>query len=106
VGLLIVFLVFKENSYAAGVIEVGKEQKVTSTGPYGIVRHPMYTGALLMLCFVPLALGSWWGFFFVIPMFIVIVLRLLEEETFLSKNLPGYKEYREKIRYRLIPLVW
>jgi protein-S-isoprenylcysteine O-methyltransferase Ste14 len=58
-GLLIVFLVFKENSYAAGVIEVGKEQKVISTGPYAIVRHPMYTGALLMLCFVPLALGSW-----------------------------------------------
>ncbi len=105
-GLLIVFLVFKENSYAAGVIEVGKEQKVISTGPYAIVRHPMYTGALLMLCFVPLALGSWWGLVFVFPMFVVIVLRLLDEEKFLSKNLPGYKEYCQKTRYRLVPFVW
>jgi protein-S-isoprenylcysteine O-methyltransferase Ste14 len=105
-GLLIVFLVFKENSYAAGVIEVGKEQKVISTGPYAIVRHPMYTGALLMLCFVPLSLGSWWGLVFVFPMFVIIVLRLLEEEKFLSKNLPGYEEYRQKTRYRLVPFVW
>jgi protein-S-isoprenylcysteine O-methyltransferase Ste14 len=105
-GLLIVFLVFKENSYAAGVIEVGKGQKVISTGPYAIVRHPMYTGALLMLCFVPLALGSWWGLVFVFPMFIVIVFRLLDEEKFLSKNLPGYEGYRQKTRYRLVPLVW
>jgi protein-S-isoprenylcysteine O-methyltransferase Ste14 len=105
-GLLIVFLVFKENSYAAGVIEVGKEQKVISTGPYAIVRHPMYTGALLMLCFVPIALGSWWGLVFVFPMFVVIVLRLLDEEKFLSKNLPGYKEYCQKTRYRLVPFVW
>jgi protein-S-isoprenylcysteine O-methyltransferase Ste14 len=89
VGLLIVFYVFKENSYAAGVIEVGKDQEVISTGPYAIVRHPMYTGALLMLCFVPLALGSWWGLFFVFPMFVVIVSRLLDEEKFLSKNLPA-----------------
>ncbi len=105
-GLLIVFLVFKENSYAAGVIEVGKEQKVISTGPYAIVRHPMYTGALLMLCFVPPALGSWWGLIFVFPMFVVIILRLLDEEKFLSKNLPGYIEYCQKIRYRLVPFVW
>jgi protein-S-isoprenylcysteine O-methyltransferase Ste14 len=105
-GLLIVFLVFKENSYAAGVIEVSKEQKVISTGPYAIVRHPMYTGALLMLCFIPFALGSWWGVVFVFPMFVVIVLRLLDEENFLLKNLVGYKEYRQKTRYRLVPFVW
>jgi protein-S-isoprenylcysteine O-methyltransferase Ste14 len=105
-GFLIVFLVFKENSYAVGVIEVGKGQKVISTGPYAVVRHPMYSGALLMLCFVPLALGSWWGLIFIFPMFFVIVLRLLDEEKFLSKNLPGYKEYRQKTRYRLVPFVW
>ncbi|MCZ7357014.1 MAG: isoprenylcysteine carboxylmethyltransferase family protein [Candidatus Methanoperedens sp.] len=105
-GLLIVFIVFKANRYAAGVIEVGKEQKVISTGPYAIVRHPMYTGALLMLCFVSLALGSLWGLVFVFPMFVVIVLRLLDEEKFLSKNLPGYKEYRQKTRYRLVPFLW
>jgi protein-S-isoprenylcysteine O-methyltransferase Ste14 len=106
VGLLIVFYVFKENSYAVGVIEVGKDQEVISTGPYAIVRHPMYTGALLMLCFVPLALGSWWGLFFVFPMFVVIVSRLLDEEKFLSKNLPDYKEYLQKTRYRLVPFIW
>jgi protein-S-isoprenylcysteine O-methyltransferase Ste14 len=105
-GLLIVFLVFKENSYAAGVIEVSKEQKVISTGPYAIVRHPMYTGALLMLCFIPFALGSWWGVVFVFPMVVGIVLRLLDEENFLLKNLVGYKEYRQKTRYRLVPFVW
>jgi len=105
-GLLIVFLVFKENSYAAGVIEVGKEQKVISTGPYALVRHPMYTGALLMLCFVLLALGSWWGLVFILPMFVVIVLRLLEEEKFLLKNLPGYNEYCQTTRYRLVPFIW
>jgi len=97
---------FKENSYAAGVIEVGKEQKVISTGPYALVRHPMYTGALLMLCFVPLALGSWWGLVFILPMFVVIVLRLLEEEKFLLKNLPGYNEYCQTTRYRLVPFIW
>ena len=105
-GLPIIFLVFKEKSYAAGVIEVGKGQKVISTGPYTIVRDPMYTGALLMLCFVPLALGSMWGVVFVFQMFVVIVLRLLDEEEFLSKNLPGYEEYRQKTRYRLVPFVW
>jgi protein-S-isoprenylcysteine O-methyltransferase Ste14 len=66
----------------------------------------MYTGALLMLCFVPLALGSWRGLVFVFPMFVVIVLRILDEEKFLSKNLPGYKEYCQKTRYRLVPFVW
>jgi protein-S-isoprenylcysteine O-methyltransferase Ste14 len=105
-GLLIVFLVFKENSYAAGVIEIRKEQKVILSGPYAIVRHPMYTGALLMLCFVPLALGSWWGLVFVFPMFIVMVLRLHDEEKFLIENLTGYKEYRQKTRYRLVPFLW
>jgi protein-S-isoprenylcysteine O-methyltransferase Ste14 len=83
-GLLIVFLVFKENSYAAGIIEISKEQKVISTGPYAIVRHPMYTGALLMLCFVPIALGSWRGVVFIFPMFFVIVSRLLDQEKLRS----------------------
>ncbi len=105
-GFLIVFLVFKENSYSSGIIEVSKEQKVISTGPYGIVRHPMYAGALLMLLFTPLALGSYWGLLAFFPMLVVIALRLLEEEKFLAKNLPGYGDYCRKIRYRLFPLLW
>lgn len=105
-GLLIVFLVFKENTYTAGVITVETGQKVISTGPYARVRHPMYAGALVMLLGVPLALGSWWGLITFIPITIVIVWRLLEEEKFLLENLPGYSEYRNRVRYRLVPYIW
>jgi protein-S-isoprenylcysteine O-methyltransferase Ste14 len=106
VGLLIVFLVFKENTFTSAVIAVGAEQKIISSGPYAVVRHPMYIGALIMLAGVPLALGSWWGLLMVIPMVVVIILRLLEEEKFLVKNLAGYPEYRQKVKYRLVPFVW
>ncbi|MGA3061527.1 MAG: isoprenylcysteine carboxylmethyltransferase family protein [Candidatus Bathyarchaeia archaeon] len=105
-GLLTVFLVFKENSYTSVTIEVNKEQKVVSTGPYGVVRHPMYSGALLMMLFTPIALGSFWGLLAFIPMFAVIAFRLLEEEKFLAKNLPGYDEYCQKVHYRLVPFIW
>jgi protein-S-isoprenylcysteine O-methyltransferase Ste14 len=105
-GLLIVFLVFKENTYTSGVIEVGQGQRVVSTGPYGLVRHPMYAGAIVMLLGVPLALGSWWGLLAVIPITLVIVLRLLGEEEFLAKNLAGYPGYQENVRYRLVPFIW
>jgi protein-S-isoprenylcysteine O-methyltransferase Ste14 len=105
-GFLAVFLVFRENSYASSIIEVGAEQKVVATGPYAVVRHPMYSGALVMLIGVPLALGSWWGLLMVIPITVVLVWRLLEEEKFLTKNLPGYSEYHNKVRFRLLPFIW
>lgn len=105
-GLLFVFFVFKENSYTSGVIEVSEEQKVISSGPYALIRHPMYLGAFVMLIGVPLALGSWWGLCSFIPMMIVIIWRLLDEEKFLVNNLPGYPEYRNKTRYRLVPFIW
>jgi protein-S-isoprenylcysteine O-methyltransferase Ste14 len=105
-GFLIVFLVFKENTFTSATIEVSSEQKVISTGPYALVRHPMYIGALVMLSGVPLALGSWWGMLMVIPMTLLIVWRLLDEETFLARNLPGYSEYRNEVRYRLVPFLW
>jgi protein-S-isoprenylcysteine O-methyltransferase Ste14 len=105
-GLLIVFFVFKENSYASAIIEVGKEQQVISTGPYRIVCHPMYSGAMLMIIGVSIGLGSLWGLLFCIPMAAVIIWRLINEERFLSINLPGYAEYRAKTRYRLIPLIY
>lgn len=105
-GLLIVFLVFKENSYASATIEVGVEQTLISTGPYSFVRHPMYFGAFVMLMGVPLALGSWWGLLTVIPIMVAIVWRLLDEEIFLEKNLPGYITYRNKVKYRLLPFIW
>jgi protein-S-isoprenylcysteine O-methyltransferase Ste14 len=105
-GFYLVFLVFKENSFASGTIEIGAEQCVISTGPYALVRHPMYVGALLMLVGVPLALGSLWGLVAILPMTLVLVARLLDEEKFLAKNLAGYCEYQSKVRCRLLPLIW
>lgn len=106
IGFIIVFRVFRENSYTSGTIEVAAEQKVVSTGPYALVRHPMYGGALILLAGMPVALGSWWGLLAIIPMTIVIVWRLVAEERFLDKNLRGYPEYRGRVKYRLAPLIW
>jgi len=106
VGFYIVFLVFRENTYAAATIQVAENQTVISTGPYAVVRHPMYSGALVLLAGMPLALGSWWGLILAGLMIALIVVRLLYEETFLVANLPGYDEYRRKVRYRLIPFAW
>ncbi len=105
-GLYFVFRVFRENTFTSATIEVKDEQRVISTGPYALIRHPMYSGAFIMLLGIPLALGSWWAFIFVFLLFAAIVWRLLEEEKFLSKNLPGYTSYREKVRYRLFPFIW
>jgi protein-S-isoprenylcysteine O-methyltransferase Ste14 len=105
-GFLLVFRVFRENSYASAVIEIAAEQKVVDTGPYAWVRHPMYAGALVLLAGVPLALGSFWGLLLLIPFAVVIAARLLDEEAFLLQRLPGYAAYRGKVRYRLIPFVW
>ena len=105
-GYLIIFFVFKQNSYASRIIEVDEEQKVISTGLYGIVRHPMYVGVLIMYIPTPLALGSYWGLipFALLPL--SLGLRILNEEKVLSANLNGYKEYCQKTRYRLIPFLW
>jgi protein-S-isoprenylcysteine O-methyltransferase Ste14 len=105
-GLLIVFFVFKENSFTSGTIEVEANQKVVSTGPYAIVRHPMYAGAFIMLIGVPLALGSLWGLLTIIPLILVIIWRLLDEEKILKKNLLGYLEYQKRVKYRLVPHIW
>jgi protein-S-isoprenylcysteine O-methyltransferase Ste14 len=105
-GFYFVFLVFKENTFASGTIEVVAEQRVISTGPYALVRHPMYIGALVMLVGVPLALSSWWGLLAIIPMTTVLIFRLLDEEKFLAKNLAGYSDYQSKVRYHLFPLIW
>ncbi|MGE5627976.1 MAG: methyltransferase family protein [Solirubrobacterales bacterium] len=105
-GLYIVFLVFKENTYTSAIIEVDENQKVISTGPYGYVRHPMYSGALLMMLFTPIALGSYFALIGAVILIYVIVLRLFDEEKFLSENLKGYKEYCSKVVFHLIPHVW
>lgn len=106
IGFYIVFLVFKENTFASALIEVMTDQKVVSTGPYAQIRHPMYTGALILLLGIPLALGSWWGILMLIPVTVIIILRLLDEEILLSKNLRGYEEYKRQVQQRLVPFVW
>jgi protein-S-isoprenylcysteine O-methyltransferase Ste14 len=106
VGFLIVLFVFRENTFAAAAIAVTPDQKVIATGPYAVVRHPMYAGALVMLLGTPLALGSWWGLVMFIPMIFIIAWRARAEERFLSENLSGYREYCRVVRYRLAPHVW
>jgi protein-S-isoprenylcysteine O-methyltransferase Ste14 len=105
IGFAIVFAVFRANTLSAATIEVASDQHVVSTGPYATVRHPTYAGALLMLLGTPLALGSWWGLLMFVPMALTIAWRLAEEEAFLTKQLPGYAEYRNTVRHRLIPFV-
>jgi protein-S-isoprenylcysteine O-methyltransferase Ste14 len=105
-GFLLEYFVIRENSYAASTIQVAEGQKVISTGPYALVRHPMYAGALPLLIGMPLALGSCWGLFGLTLIVPALVWRLLDEEKFLHKNLLGYTEYTQKVRYRLIPHLW
>jgi protein-S-isoprenylcysteine O-methyltransferase Ste14 len=105
-GWLIIFFVFRANTYAAATIQLAPGQKIISTGPYALVRHPMYAGGLLMLLGIPIALGSWWGLLVIAAMMPVLIWRLFEEEKFLSRNLAGYAAYKHKVRYRLILLVW
>jgi protein-S-isoprenylcysteine O-methyltransferase Ste14 len=105
-GYLMTYWVLASNSYASRIIQVEKEQRVISAGPYRIVRHPMYLGAVISLAFTPLALGSYWAvpvFALIIP---VIVLRILNEEKILRQELAGYPEYSQRTRSRLVPFVW
>jgi len=106
IGIAIQFRVFVENRFASATIEIAADQKVIATGPYALVRHPMYFGALLTDCFIPLALGSWWALLPVAVKVPVIMLRVLDEEELLRANLSGYVEYCQKVPHRLIPLVW
>jgi protein-S-isoprenylcysteine O-methyltransferase Ste14 len=105
-GWLAILFVFKENTFTSATIELSPGQNVISTGPYARVRHPMYAGALFMLLGIPIALGSWWGVLVMAAIMPALVWRLVDEEEFLTRNLPGYMEYRNKVRYRLIPHVW
>jgi protein-S-isoprenylcysteine O-methyltransferase Ste14 len=103
IGYLIVHRVFRANPFASASVELASDQRVISTGPYAIVRHPMYAGGGLYLLGMSPALGSYWGLVAFAAMLPALVWRLLDEERFLAKNLPGYTDYCETVRSRLIP---
>lgn len=105
-GYFIVALVFRANSYTSRIIEVEKGQKITTTGPYSIVRHPMYLGVLIFYIFSPLALGSYWAVIPALHVIPLLVIRIIDEERELMENLEGYKEYASKTKYRLLPGIW
>lgn len=106
VGLGVTSLVVIQNSFAASTVQVESGQKLASTGLYGLVRHPMYTGNVLTIIGFPLALGSYWGLLPVIPGLIMLVIRIRDEEKLLVQELDGYREYAQKARYRLVPYMW
>ena len=102
----VAFLVFRENTFSAATVQIAEGQTVISTGPYAIVRHPMYAGGLFSFIGTPLALGSWWGMLALVVVLPALVWRLVDEERFLQGKLPGYTEYSQRVRYRLIPGVF
>jgi protein-S-isoprenylcysteine O-methyltransferase Ste14 len=105
-GLGIAMLVVIQNSYASANITVEAGQELVSTGLYGLVRHPMYLGNVVLMVGIPLALGSYWGLLFLIPGLAVLAVRIVDEEKVLTQDLAGYPDYAQKVHYRLLPYVW
>jgi protein-S-isoprenylcysteine O-methyltransferase Ste14 len=106
IGFYLISLVYRENTFTSATIEIAENQRVISTGPYAIVRHPMYASASLYLVGTPLALGSYWGLVPIAAMMPFLIWRLFDEECFLARHLPGYTEYQKRVRHRLVPFVW
>ncbi len=114
IGAAVIFLVayilyaevLRENTYLSRTIEVQENQKVIDTGLYGIVRHPMYSVTLLLFLSMPLVLGSIYSFLIFLMYPFIIAKRIKSEEEFLEKELDGYREYKQKVKYRLIPFIW
>ena len=106
IGLTVAMLVTIQNGYAAANVKVESGQQLSSTGWYGFVRHPMYFGNVILMIGVPLALGSYWGLLIVIAGLAVLALRINDEEALLAQQLAGYREYMQKVHYRLVPYVW
>ena len=98
--------VMRENAYLSRTIKVSENQKVISTGLYGIVRHPMYAATILMFLTVPIILGSWWSLLIFLGYPVVIAVRIINEEKILTAQLEGYEDYKKKVKFRLIPWMW
>jgi len=103
---VLVFRTMQVNSFLSRVIEVAEDQRVINTDVYGIVRHPMYVGMIVLYAISPIVLGSWWAVIPALVIIPVIVARILDEEKALEQDLPGYVEYKQKVKYRLVPFVW
>ncbi|AEF35190.1 integral membrane protein [Mycolicibacter sinensis] len=106
IGLGVAMVVVIQNGYAAANVTVEAGQTLVSTGLYGWVRHPMYTGNVLLMIGTPLALDSYWGLVLLLPGMVLLVLRIRDEERLLTAELSGYREYTKKVRYRLFPYFW
>ena len=98
--------VIRENSYLSRTIEVQENQKVVDSGLYGVVRHPMYAATILLFLAMPIILGSIWSFLIFLSYPFIIAKRIKWEELFLEKELEGYNEYKQKVKYRLVPFIW
>ncbi len=105
-GYLSILRVFVENRWAGRTIETYADQQVITTGPYALVRHPMYAASVALYAATPLALGSWWGVLPALALVPLFVLRIHGEEEVLVRELPGYDEYRGRVRYKLLPFIW
>jgi len=105
-GYMIFVWVMTVNSYLSRTVEVDAEQKVVTTGPYAIVRHPMYFGVSLLYMASPVALGSYWALIPALVIVPLLVARILNEEEVLLRELSGYAKYRQKVKYRLLPGIW
>ena len=106
ISCLIFFFVMRVNSFASKGLMIHKDQKVITTGPYTLVRHPLYMGGIIMSISIPLTLGSLIGFIPVIFLPFIYAIRIRKEEQMLLRNLKGYDEYQQKVKYRLIPKIW
>lgn len=106
IGYGLFVLTIRENRFASRIIEVQNGQRVITTGPYSLVRHPMYLGVMLIYFLTPLALGSYWALLISIWILPILAARIINEEKVLERDLPGYLEYQQKTRYRIIPGIW
>jgi protein-S-isoprenylcysteine O-methyltransferase Ste14 len=106
IGFTFILRVYRENEFTSATVEIQKGQKVISTGPYAVVRHPMYASALLYLVGTPLALASFWSLLVIAGILPFLIWRLLDEERMLSTELPGYVEYQKNVKFRLLPGLW
>jgi protein-S-isoprenylcysteine O-methyltransferase Ste14 len=106
VGLIVMYVAMLQNAFASKLLDINKDQVLVDTGLYAHVRHPLYTGGVLMIVPTPIALGSWWGLIPAALAVLALIIRIRSEEEMLIKGMEGYEEYRARVRYKLIPKIY